>query len=81
MFRTKKTRINQDTIIVLMKSVVLIVGVVLIVLSALNSSSFLAIFGVTIIFWDAIFLYVTPSKYVPLTLLKATDILEYYNHK
>jgi hypothetical protein len=42
------------------------------VLSALNGSSFLAIFGVTIIFWGAIFLYVTPSKYVPLTLLNAS---------
>ena len=55
-----------------MTGVVLIIGVALIVLSALNSSSFLAIFGVTIIFWGAIFLYVTPSKHVPLTLLNAS---------
>jgi hypothetical protein len=72
MLQIKKTRINQDKVIVLMKSVVLMIGVVLIVLSALNGSSFLAIFGVTIIFWGAIFLYVTPSKYVPLTLLNAS---------
>jgi hypothetical protein len=72
MFRTKKTRINKDTNIVLMKSLVLIIGVALVILSALNGSSILAIFGVTIIFWVAILLYVTPSKHVPLTLLKAS---------
>ena len=72
MFRIKKTRIKQDKVQVLITGLVFMVGVALIVLSALNGSSFLAIFGVTIIFWSDIFLYITPSKHVPLTLLKAS---------
>jgi hypothetical protein len=72
MLQIEKTRINQDTFIVLMKCVVLIIGVALTVLSALNGSSFLAILGVAIIFWGAILLYVTPAKHVPLTLLNAS---------
>ncbi len=72
MLQIEKTRINKNKPIMLMTGVVLIIGVVLIVLSALNGSSFLAIFGVTIIFWGAIFLYFTPSKHVPLTVLNAS---------
>ena len=72
MLQIKKTRINQDKVIVLITGFVLMIGVALVVLSALNSSSFLAILGVAIIFWGAILLYVTPFKHVPLTLLNAS---------
>ena len=66
MLQIKKTRINQHPVIVVM------IGVALTVLSALNGSSFLAILGVAIIFWGAFLLYITPSMHVPLTLLNAS---------
>jgi len=47
-------------------------GIGLVAVSAFSVSSYLAVLGVTIIFWGAILLYVTPSKYVPLTLLTAS---------
>ena len=72
MLQIEKTRINKNKTIMLMTGVVLIIGVVLTVLSAVNGSSFLAILGVAIIFGGAILLYVTPSKHVPLTLLNAS---------
>ncbi|MGD0072600.1 MAG: hypothetical protein ABSB71_13690 [Candidatus Bathyarchaeia archaeon] len=56
----------------LMISVALITGVCTIVLSALNSSSFLAILGVSIAFWSALLLYLTPTKNVFLDLLNAS---------
>jgi hypothetical protein len=55
-----------------MISVALITGVCTIVLSALNSSSFLAILGVSIAFWSALLLYLTPTKNVFLDLLNAS---------
>ncbi len=44
MLKIKKTKINRDTFTVLMIGLALITGLVMIVLSALNNSSFLAIF-------------------------------------
>ena len=40
--------------------------------SAFYASSFLAILSLSITFWSAILLYVTPTKHVPLTLLNAS---------
>jgi hypothetical protein len=64
--KIERTRINQVTI------VMLTIGAALVALSVLNASSFLAIFGVSIAFWSAILLYITPTKHVPLTLLNAS---------
>jgi len=72
MLQIKKKRIDRNKVIVLTTSVFLIIGATLIVLSSLNNSSYFAIFGVTIIFWGAILLYITPSKQVPLTWLNAS---------
>jgi hypothetical protein len=47
-------------------------GISIVVVSKVYTSSFLAIFGLAIIFWGAILLYLTPSKHVPLTLLNAS---------
>jgi hypothetical protein len=51
---------------------ILAIGVALVVISAFYTSSFLAIVGVSIVFWGAVLLYITPTKHVPLTLLNAT---------
>jgi len=72
MLQIEKTRINQDTVIVLMISVALITGVCTIVLSALNGSSFLAILGVSVAFWSMLLLYLTPTKHVSPALLNAS---------
>ncbi|MEM2129889.1 MAG: hypothetical protein QXZ70_04745 [Candidatus Bathyarchaeia archaeon] len=50
----------------------LTLGISLTLLSAVFSSSLLAILGTAIAFWCAILLYITPTKHVPLTLLNAT---------
>lgn len=47
-------------------------GIFFVILSSIYASQFLAILGVSIIFWGALLLYVTPSKHAPLTLLNAT---------
>ena len=72
MLQIKKTRVNQDTVTVLMIGAVLMTGVVMIVLSALNGSSFLAILGVSVAFWSALLLFFTPTKHTFLALLKAS---------
>ena len=68
----EKTRINQDTVTVLMIGVALLTGVAMIVLSALYGSSFLAILGVSVAFWSALLLFFTPTKQAFLGLLKAS---------
>jgi hypothetical protein len=55
-----------------MIGIALITGVVMVVLSALNDSSFLAILGVSIAFWSALLLYLTPTKHAFLDLLTAS---------
>lgn len=49
----------------------MLLGVVLVILSSLYTSSFLAIFGLAILSWSAILLYITPEKHVTLTLLNS----------
>lgn len=49
----------------------LVLGVLLVVISAFYVSSFLEILGVAIVIWGLILLFITPSKHVPLTLLNA----------
>ena len=67
MLMRKRTTFQQIIIFIM-----LLLGIALVGISAFYASAFLAILGVTIIFWDAIFLYVTPSKHVPLTLLNVS---------
>jgi hypothetical protein len=72
MLQIKKTRLNQDIVTVLMIGAVLMTGVVMIVFSALNGSSFLAILGVSVAFWSVLLLFFTPTKHTFLALLKAS---------
>jgi hypothetical protein len=72
MFKITKTKINQDILTVLMIGIALITGVVMIVLSALNNSSFLAILGVSVAFWSMLLLFFTPTKQAFLSLLRAS---------
>ncbi|MGA2682388.1 MAG: hypothetical protein ABSF44_11395 [Candidatus Bathyarchaeia archaeon] len=72
MLQIKKTRTNQDVVTVVMIGVVLITGVIMIVFSALDGSSFLAILGVSVAFWSALLLFFTPTKHTFLALLKAS---------
>ncbi len=52
----------------------LVIGSLLVIVSIVYSSSFLAILGVAIIFFSAIFSYIKPVEHVPLTLLSAVYI-------
>jgi hypothetical protein len=72
MLKVKKTNVNQDIFTVLMIGIALLTGVVLIVLSALNNSSFLAVVGVSVAFWSILLLFFTPPKKEFLSLLKAS---------
>jgi hypothetical protein len=72
MLQTKKTRINQDLIIVVAIGLVLITGLYMIVFSTLNNLSFLAVLGVSISFWSVLLLFFTPTKKAFLALLKAS---------
>jgi len=49
-------------------------GILLVVVSAFYVSSFLAVIGVTMVFWGVVLLYITPTKHVPLTFLDAALI-------
>jgi len=49
----------------------LLTGVCLLAVSTLYTSSFLAIIGLSILFWSIILFYIKPVKHVPLTLLTA----------
>ena len=72
MFKINKTKTNQDTFIVLIIGMALITGVAMIVLAALNDSSFLAILGVSVAFWCILLLFFTPTKSSFLSLLTAS---------
>jgi hypothetical protein len=50
----------------------LILGIVTISISSFCVSSYLAIIGVTFIFWGSILLYLAPSRQIPLALLTYT---------
>jgi hypothetical protein len=62
---------NRKTILKIAVALVAL-GVTLTLASAFYASSFIAILGVAIVFWGAIFLYITPVKHIPLTLMTAT---------
>jgi len=68
----RKSESNQDIFLVVMIGFALITGSVMIVLSALNNLSFLAILGVSISFWSVLLLFFTPTKRAFLSLLKAS---------
>ncbi len=72
MLKTKKNNFNQDIFTVLVIGLALFTGVVLIVLSALNNSSFLAVVGLSVAFWSILLLFFTPPKQAFLSLLKAS---------
>lgn len=72
MLQTKKMRINQDVLVVVAIGLVLITGLYMIVFSALNDLSFLAVLGVSISFWSVLLLFFTPTKKAFLLLLKAS---------
>jgi hypothetical protein len=63
----KRKTLSQIIIMIMLS-----LGIGVVAVSKLYNSSFLAIFGLAIIFWGAILLYLTPSKHVPLTLLNAS---------
>jgi len=72
MLQIKEKQISQDATSVLIISIALVTGVVMIIFSALNSSSFLAIIGVSVAFWSMLLLFFTPTKHAFLALLKAS---------
>ena len=72
MFQIEKIGLNKDAVVVVVIGLVLLTGLALIVVSALNGSSFIAILGVSIAFWSALLLYLTPTKNVFLDLLNAS---------
>ncbi|HYA77710.1 MAG TPA: hypothetical protein VEF91_03245 [Verrucomicrobiae bacterium] len=72
MSQIKKKRANQDIGTVLMIGAVLVTGVIMIVLSAIYGSSFLAVVGVSMAFWSVLLLFFTPTKHTFLDLLKAS---------
>jgi len=72
MLKRNRSKVNEDIFTVLFIGIALITGVVLIVLSALNNSSFLAVVGVSVAFWSILLLFFTPPKQVFLSLLKAS---------
>ena len=72
MSQVAKARVYQDTVTVLMISAVLITGVVMLFISALQGSSFLAVVGISVAFWSILLLFFTPTKREFLALLKAS---------
>ncbi len=57
----------------LLNSILLLLGTVLTILSGFCFSSFLAIVGITLIFWGAILYYVKPTKQVPFSFVAASS--------
>ncbi len=74
MQRNRRVNVNRAIVISLM-----VLGVFCIILSAFYSSSYLAIIGVSFIFWGGILLYITPSKHVPITFLTASTAVSTSN--
>jgi hypothetical protein len=72
MLQIEKKRSNPDAVAVVVIGLALMTGIVMIIFSALNSLSFLAILGVSISFWSVLLLFFTPTKKVFLSLLKAS---------
>ena len=72
MFQIEKIGLNKDAVVVVVIGLVLLTGLALIVVSALNGSSFIAILGVSIAFWSVLLVYLTPTKNVGINLLNAS---------
>jgi hypothetical protein len=72
MLKIKEKRISQDATTVLIIGIALMTGLVMLLFSALNGSSFLAIVGVSVAFWSMLLLFFTPTKHAFLALLKAS---------
>jgi hypothetical protein len=72
MLKRKKSKVNEDVFIVLMIGITLTTGLTMIVLSAVNNASFLAVVGVSVAFWSVLLLFFTPTKQAFLSLLKAS---------
>ena len=72
MLQINKTASNHDTVTVFLIGIALITGLIMIVFSAINNSSYLAITGVSISFWSMLLLFFTPTKHVFLSLLKVS---------
>jgi hypothetical protein len=53
----------------LLPLIIIALGISLTTLSGLYTSSFLAILGITIIFWGAILYYIKPTKQIPLSFI------------
>jgi hypothetical protein len=66
MQKNRRMKANRTLIIPIL------LGITCIILSALYTSSYLAILGVSLIFWCGILLYITHSKQVPITFLIAS---------
>jgi hypothetical protein len=67
MQRKRRIYVNQAIVVP-----ILIMGFFCVIFSAVYTSSYLAILGVSFIFWGSILLYVTPSKQIPITFLTAS---------
>jgi hypothetical protein len=72
MLKIKKNKIGHDLSAVLLIGMALTTGIAMILISALNDSSFLAIVGVSISFWSILLLFFTPTKHAFISLLKAS---------
>ena len=67
MFKQERSTFN-----LLIISILLVLGAILVICSAFYVSSFVAILGLSMIFWGAILLYMLPVKHVPLVLLNTS---------
>lgn len=67
---------KQQSIPRLATSIMLTLGILLTAISVFVFSSFMAILGVTLIFWAVVLLYIAPSKQVSLSLFNASSDLE-----
>lgn len=64
-------KLKTSFLIRVVTAILIVLGIIVTTISAFYISSFLAILGITLIFWGAILLYLTPTKQVPLELVMA----------
>ena len=64
MFKLKRSALN-----IAIASILFVTGVIFVITSAFYVSSFVAILGLSLIFWGVILLYILPVKHVPIILL------------
>lgn len=72
----KNRRMNSNRVFVI---VLLILGAACLTVSAFYASSYLAIIGVSFLFWGGILFYIMPSKHVPITFLTASTTTNLIN--